>query len=301
MSSDHIPLVDFASSQRDIDRLEQSTPVARIDRSSHVPALVVGVVCFLIGISLLIPGIVLLTGDPTPDIPYVWTLHLCPVGDISSGIFCGVNITDYSLCPPDLNLQNCVGSQTGSQEITVPSEFLDNRTPYRPYLDLTDKATGFVGIEVHEGLLTKFADDTPFSGLTAKKFVVPGGEKLQIYREGPLRPANGDYVTTNCADAATGCDYEPGRSLNRYDFDNEPMVTGGPRGHVKIVVDQLVLYTNSNATFYPDAFVGLKQTGSSQLKSIGYGLLLSGIALLDITPGMFFFLKYIALRKEKSA
>jgi len=43
--------------------------------------------------------------------------------------------------------------------------------------------------------------------------------------------------------------------------------------------------------------IGTEQVGNSEQRTQANALLLPGILLIDISPGIFFFLKYIAFRK----
>ena len=134
MSNDHIPLVEFGASQKESDELEleleRPARITVMDNSSTKPALIVGVICFFLGVTLLIPGAVLIASDPPPTIPYVWSISLCPLGN---GTFIGVNTTTTS-CSDSMTT-----SYATSEIIDVPSRFLDNGTPYKPFLYVTDR------------------------------------------------------------------------------------------------------------------------------------------------------------------
>ena len=127
---------------------------------------------------------------------------------------------------------------------------------------------------------------------------------------------------------ASGCTYEPGYSLTKYSFDTTPWVrpssfiplpliraylvalcaylavlqtTADHRDPVRMRVQGISLYNAGNATFTPDLMVGTEQVGSSEQKSQAFSLILPGLILIDLAPGLFFFLKNIAFRKYETA
>jgi hypothetical protein len=77
--------------------------------------------------------------------------------------------------------------------------------------------------------------------------------------------------------------------------------TNDHHDRVTIRVRNIVLRNTGNVTFIPDLIVGTEQVGSSYQRSQAAALLLPGIFLIDLAPGLFYFLKFIAFRKYEEA
>jgi len=244
------------------------------------------VAVFTAGIVLLILGFLHFRTNPPPP-PYMWSLSVCSTGTKASWV--GWPIAQDSNCVD----ASITGNISLPQVFHIPKNILDEGIPYEPVFYITNKVSGHIEISHKINDETIYSKSSSLSNLEKTSFAYAGGKNVHIYRDGPLREEEGDYITWDCQNTKTGCEYEPARSLDSYTFKSSEYVhmSDIPESGSTLVVTVTLTADNTLSNIaYPEAYVEYKVSGRSPNQDIGLALMIIGAVFADLMPATLFFL-----------
>jgi len=240
---------------------------------------------FVLGIALLLLGFFMYRED-SPAVPYMWSLTLCKVEGAEKWIGMELGVDDH--CPTNLTLKDGT-----PQSFHIPPGVLIASVPYDPVIYVTNKVKGTVTFSHKMANQVLFSTPALLSNLEETKFALCGGMELLVFRDGPIEGAEGDYVTTDCANKATGCIYEPGRSMNKYAFDSVTVeLVDIPEDGSYLMVDSIILEADlpRSPIIMPDAYIHYEVAGKGNSQQTGMFLMAFGAILADLMPATLYFL-----------
>jgi len=235
---------------------------------------------FAAGVVLLIVGFVKFN-SPNPSVPYMWGVTLCRINGTEKWV--GMELSTDSACPTVLP------DNGQPQQIYIPPGVLVSSVPYSPVIYVTNKVAGTISFSHTVNNETAFSTSARLSSLEVNKFAYCGGMELVVLRDGPLI-GEGDYITTTCQNTATGCQYEPGRSLNGYHFSGVTVKLTGIQGGSHLVIDSIKLEASSTSITMPDAYIHYEVGGRGEEQDTGLILLVIGGIMADLMPAALYFL-----------
>jgi len=253
----------------------------RLSRNTLLGLVITCIVIFTTGIVLLLVGYIKFS-EPNDSVPYMWSITLCRVNGTEKWV--GMELSSRQECPQVL-------PETGQpQYIRIPAGVLLSSVPYDPVIYVTNKVTGTISFSHSMEGEVHFSTSARLSSLEVKKFAFCGGMELVVLRDGPLT-GEGDYVTTDCQNYVTGCQYEPGRSLNGYKFDGVKVeLESIPSEGSQLVIDSIILEAAATSISMPDAYIHYEVGGRGPDQDVGLILLIIGGVMADLMPAAVYFL-----------
>eukprot|EP00026_Physarum_polycephalum_P014173 Phypoly_transcript_14658.p1 GENE.Phypoly_transcript_14658~~Phypoly_transcript_14658.p1 ORF type:complete len:290 (+),score=20.77 Phypoly_transcript_14658:131-871(+) len=233
------------------------------------------------GVILLVVGFVKFNRS-YPPVPYFWSITLCRVNGTEKWV--GMELDSRQECPPNVK-------ESEPQTIKIPPGILIASVPYIPVIYVTNKVHGTLEFtHVVDGVV-EFASVARLASLEVTKFEYCGGMELVVLRDGPLL-GEGDYITTDCENYVAGCQYEPGRSLNGYRFDNVKYVKldNIPPEGSELRIDAIMLEADHTSIIMPDAYISYEVGGRGDEQDLGLILLVIGALMADLMPAAIYFL-----------
>lgn len=243
---------------------------------------------FIVGVVLLGVGFIKFT-RPNPSVPYMWSLTLCRVDNTEKWVGVELNKTagegvNATTCPSPL-------PENGTpQYINIPAGVLKAGVPYSPVLYVTNKVEGTITFAHEMNNEDIFYHSARLRALEVQHFAYCGGMELVILRDGPLW-GEGDYKTTDCQNAATGCQYEPARSLNGYHI-NGATVKSNSFGSEdsRLEIHSIILEASRTSISMPDAYIHYEVGTRGEEQNTGLILLVIGGIMADLMPAALYFL-----------
>lgn len=245
----------------------------------------------LCGLGLLIPGAVFVSKSSPKAFPHYVTLKLCKAKNydtVRPGEYLYVGVSENEECLEE-------GNTPSSQTINFPESFFGKDIEYALEGARSVSTYGSLSIVVDFGSQVV---RLPFLEIEAKrannkvKQTIPGGKPTKIFRVASIDGLEGrvtDEDPNLCYSFDDGCTFESIRSLGRSNILNSKFKAGS-------IDDEVVSFTISNLEFYdihpditPDVWFKLFRVGNTDSYNAGFGLLLTGLVLIDIFPGLFFF------------
>eukprot|EP01111_Echinosteliopsis_oligospora_P012702 TRINITY_DN4385_c0_g1_i1.p1 TRINITY_DN4385_c0_g1~~TRINITY_DN4385_c0_g1_i1.p1 ORF type:complete len:286 (-),score=72.60 TRINITY_DN4385_c0_g1_i1:18-875(-) len=249
---------------------------------------------FVAGVILLVIGFYMFT-RVNKELPYMWSVNLCKIPQLERWV--GFPLLQNEKCPTNLTSHDDGLSQT----FKIPDDILLQEVPYYPVIYITNKVKGNLKFTHKLNGKQVYTTSARLSSLSETKFEVCGGKEIIIMRDGPLSGAEGDYITTDCENQATGCQYEPGRSLNQYSFTDDEYIELPKHGETsasspslsdssELIVDEIILEADATSIIMPDAYIKYRVGGIGKTQRTGLILLVVGGLMADIMPAILFFL-----------
>lgn len=238
---------------------------------------------FIVGVVLLGVGFIKFT-KPNPSVPYMWGLTLCRVDNTEKWV--GVELNKSAeACPSPL-------PENGTpQYINIPAGVLKHGVPYSPVLYVTNKVEGTITFAHELNGEDIFYHSARLRALQVTHFAYCGGMELVILRDGPLNPCEGDYKTTDCQNAVTGCQYEPARSLNGYHINGASVKSNSfSTEDSRLEIHSIILEASGTSISMPDAYIHYEVGTRGEEQDTGLILLVIGGIMADLMPAALYFL-----------
>ena len=260
------------------------------------------IICFAfllcaVGIGLFVPGLLKYIHAPTPP-PNVLSINLCPDTHIHTD-------GKYYIYTYTGAAGSCATSATPRQEFVVdPFYFSGVEFPVTVSAYVSKYAAGTFSLSIKRGpQMVMSAEDIPLTDTDPHtNFGVVGGGNVTIYRSSPWNLSGRTPNTTSSCDVFPSCVYYPLFSTytaaNLVQFTLPP--SDWPPGNLTITVHDVKLVYNSslNTEVMIDLFLEF-QNNPSEDQTIGIYMMVLGGLLVDVSPGIAYFLWFKDSNRKK--